>query len=881
MSSENLRTLTLAINSGKFLVGEKATTGKSTTTVKEVSEDGKTIVVENPVKGLLDLGTPLIGLKSQAIGIILNNIAFEELIDSAIDSVTDAVTGAVNSVTSQINSKIDEATGALEKLKGSLVSDITSDKFFSGTADDLKLSLGETAAAGFLQNLTEELIRESLFLLTVKIIDGPGFQVDEVIRQSSRGIMNSYSFCKAVNQQAGTITVTSPGNVTDYAINDRLLGNTSRTLAEILEVKEIDTFDIFNLFGGLIPENFSFTDLISGIEIDPSFEFISTDKLIPDLVATTSIFDRDVVSDPSVVVDESIEAIRDNPINPGLIGLASPNDRNRTNLANEPTDKFEGEYPYNKSYKSESGHLLEIDDTPGKERLLNEHVSGTYTEMKPDGNFVTKIVGDNYTIVAGDGIISIEGKAVVHVTGDCNLRVGGFLTISSDSGINVITKGDFRLKANSINMESTSGSISAKSAKDVLFTAKENTQIKAKKNLIGSAEITSITTGQQFVVDSKKISQRAETDITFESGEKTSINSTGDLTLESNNSIFMESAKKFNIKSGEETSIGSGKTVNIKSAEDTKVTAPALEVDAVLNVKNTTNLRATGNDSRGDSHDLPINGQGADAAADAEAATPNKPEDPVLPEDSKGSGITFVENPSGDLFMAIDDEPEKTAVFAIKDALDKGTLKKEDLDYDPPQKESYSGPATGERKIELEQSTIKNIGTTIPDNLRLSTNFVVSQLTKTSYSVRNSITAQRGISAEQIVQNLQLLCQNVLEPIKKKYPNMGVSSGFRSQALNNAISGSSSTSQHMLGQAADIVFSGVKLKDYAQIASWIKDNVPYDRLILEYAGTKDRGVTTAWIHISFKGFQNRNTFDTFFNHKIVPPGGKLINLADR
>jgi hypothetical protein len=585
----------------------------------------------------------------------------------------------------------------------------------------------------------------------------------------------------------------------------------------------------------------------------------------------------DVTLDPSVIVDEAIEAVRDNPLFPGKTGISLANDRNRTNIANEPTDKFEGEYPYNKSFRSESGHLIEIDDTPGKERLLNEHISGTYTEMKPGGSLVTKVISDNYTIVAGDDIISIEGKAIIHITGDCNLRVGGFITISSDSGINLVTKGDFRLKANSINMESTSGNISAKSAKDVLFTAKENTQIKSKKNLIGSAEITSITTGQQFVVDSKKISQKAETDITLQSGEKTSINSTGDLNLESNNSIFMESAKKFNIKSGEETSIGSGKAVNIKSAEDTKVTAPALEVDAVLNVKNTTNLKATGTDSRGDTHDLPINGQGADAAADAEAATPNTPEDPVLPEDSKGSGITFVENPVGDLFMAIDDD-EELALYAIKDGLDKGTIKKEDLDYTPPSGETFSGSPSGDRSIALESPTIKDVGTSPPDNLRLSTNFVLSQLTKTSHKVRNGIVAQRGLSAEQIVQNLQLLCQNVLEPIKKKYPNMSVSSGFRSEALNARLSGASSTSQHMLGQAADIVFSGVPLSDYAAIANWVKDNVPYDRLILEFDGYNSK-VTTAWIHISYKGRQNRNTYATFYKHKIIGSPGELKNLA--
>ena len=143
--------------------------------------------------------------------------------------------------------------------------------------------------------------------------------------------------------------------------------------------------------------------------------------------------------------------------------------------------------------------------------------------MKSDGNFVTKVTKDNYTVICGDGYVTVEGKASVYVTGDCVLKVGGVLTVSSDTGINFVTKGDFRLKANSINMESTSGNISAKSAADVLLTATESTNIKSKKNLVESVEITSFTTGEQFVVDSNKIFQNSKTDITLQSKEKTSL----------------------------------------------------------------------------------------------------------------------------------------------------------------------------------------------------------------------------------------------------------------------------------------------------------------------------------------------------------------------
>ena len=40
-------------------------------------------------------------------------------------------------------------------------------------------------------------------------------------------------------------------------------------------------------------------------------------------------------------------------------------------------------YPYNHVHESEAGHIHEIDDTLGGERLLQQHISGTFTEIHP------------------------------------------------------------------------------------------------------------------------------------------------------------------------------------------------------------------------------------------------------------------------------------------------------------------------------------------------------------------------------------------------------------------------------------------------------------------------------------------------------------------
>ena len=64
----------------------------------------------------------------------------------------------------------------------------------------------------------------------------------------------------------------------------------------------------------------------------------------------------------------------------------------------EPPSAYAAEYPYNNVVQTESGHFQEFDDTPGAERIRTQHRAGTYTEIRPDGSEVHKIVFINFVI---------------------------------------------------------------------------------------------------------------------------------------------------------------------------------------------------------------------------------------------------------------------------------------------------------------------------------------------------------------------------------------------------------------------------------------------------------------------------------------------------
>ena len=97
----------------------------------------------------------------------------------------------------------------------------------------------------------------------------------------------------------------------------------------------------------------------------------------------------------------------------------------------EPETKYATEYPYNNVMETESGHIVEYDDTFEAERIHIAHRNGSFIEMFPDGDRVEKITKGRYTIVMeddhlyvmGDCKITVQGNAEVYVKEDAFVKV--------------------------------------------------------------------------------------------------------------------------------------------------------------------------------------------------------------------------------------------------------------------------------------------------------------------------------------------------------------------------------------------------------------------------------------------------------------------------
>lgn len=127
---------------------------------------------------------------------------------------------------------------------------------------------------------------------------------------------------------------------------------------------------------------------------------------------------------------------------------------------------------------------------------------------------------------------------------------------------------------------------------------------------------------------------------------------------------------------------------------------------------------------------------------------------------------------------------------------------------------------------------------------RLSPNFVLSEFTSSQTAARLRLD---NTPPAPVIANLRMLCNAVLEPIRSHYDRpVIISSGYRSPAVNRAVGGSSS-SQHCMGQAADIEIPGVS---NVELANWIWRNLNYDQLILEFYTPGE--ASSGWVHVSYR-----------------------------
>lgn len=243
----------------------------------------------------------------------------------------------------------------------------------------------------------------------------------------------------------------------------------------------------------------------------------------------------------------------------------------------DPSKTYGAKYPYNKVMETESGHIMEFDDTLGAERIHLFHRSGTFDEMIANGDRIQKTFGNHYRIVYGDDHYFCFGTR--HESFGGNKQN----TFYEDHGN--IVGGDRWNITHGNDLKSSKGSISSWSGGKTHISSEDSVDIRGEKGV----KITALSGGLHLKSDKnvqvearsslqllgiKEINAQAANQITMlspgaikiTSGSATMIHSTSALTLQSTIYASLTAATAVDIAATGAVNISATAAVNIGAA---------------------------------------------------------------------------------------------------------------------------------------------------------------------------------------------------------------------------------------------------------------------------------------------------------------------------
>ena len=486
----------------------------------------------------------------------------------------------------------------------------------------------------------------------------------------------------------------------------------------------------------------------------------------------------------------------------------------------QPESPYRAQYPFNKVTQTESGHIIEVDDTHGSERIHIYHKSGTFVEIDANGSMVKRTKGSSYEIIDRNGKISIAGRADISISGACNIFVGNDANIEVEGDVNLTCHNDITAMAG--------GTLNLSATEEVNITGnKVNIQAYQDMNLKSNVDLRLFSEEMHFKANVDLYASAT----TLYQNTSTSYHQTG-------GSLYEK--------------VGGSKFTEVESAIHNKA----------------------GGDINNDGDNFHMNSgtssgsqpsKAANAAAISNIGIMSGRKDIVKVDINDPQAMTLADNRSIQLEEETQTPEEYTKQKNV--IISEGYANSAGIEATPVPIDSADVQSTQRNFVEPDVK-LKSV-TALPGNYNLSPNFTLEMLSNKAAVTRDSIVAHSGLTYGELVYNLQAVALNVLEPVKKLYPNMFVTSAFR----NPGNASNAKTSQHPKGQGVDIQFKGATKAEYYEIAIKLAKVLKYDQLILEFCNyTKN-----PWVHVSYTVEKNRTQVLTFFNHKKHSDG--LTQLA--
>ena len=147
----------------------------------------------------------------------------------------------------------------------------------------------------------------------------------------------------------------------------------------------------------------------------------------------------------------------------------------------EPAPAYDAEYPHNRVIESGT-HTIELDDTPGAERIMIHHKSGSFIQIDDRGTTTNKTKGDSYDVmdrkqhvvvggmstvtILGNSYVYVKGNKIEEVEGDLQTQVHGNYMLSVGGQATINASEQTQIRGADVKLDANVGTMSIKSAKE-------------------------------------------------------------------------------------------------------------------------------------------------------------------------------------------------------------------------------------------------------------------------------------------------------------------------------------------------------------------------------------------------------------------------------
>ena len=338
----------------------------------------------------------------------------------------------------------------------------------------------------------------------------------------------------------------------------------------------------------------------------------------------------------------------------------------------EPPSGYGARYPYNRVIETASGHSIELDDTPGGERIMIWHRDGSYVQITGSstthknmsdayhvnernnhvyigGNNIVTIEGDSYVLVKGDKVEEIEGnyKQIVH--GNVQIGGGGRVEINGADSTDI--------RSASLSLDSNVENLNIRTGKNIVFESGESFNVKSKNVRLGASENMSVTGQKGLFLQSQggDVHVKSDGNVFLNPDQNLFLRTEGGtISAEAKGSIRFNSSGSFiSINSSSYMSLGSkgemligaeGGSLNLNSSENLGISGKNTFIKGSENV----NIKAEGGMTNiGAEGDITLDTNGdffVGASGDANAKAQNVNIEGLSEIDIKAGGAGYIES---------------------------------------------------------------------------------------------------------------------------------------------------------------------------------------------------------------------------------------------